>query len=144
MTISSNSYSSRTDARPLEFRRDLDRLYPDLYTADIKAALAELAHLDGDRQELMTARLRRRADRARNHERLSFLDPGASIPRTALTVADARKGAFAGSDIPADLRRQWIQGTGPAARPNAPVERSIRNVATRSSQVPTAGRLPTR
>ena len=36
---------------------------------------------------------------------------------------------FVGSEIPADLQRQWIQGTGPAARPNAPVERSIRNVA---------------
>jgi len=30
---------------------------------------------------------------------------------------------------PADLRRQWIQGTGPAAKPNATVEAGIRNVA---------------
>ncbi|WP_246859567.1 hypothetical protein [Spirosoma sp. KCTC 42546] len=28
-----------------------------------------------------------------------------------------------------DLQRQWIQGTGPAAKPNAPLESSIRNVA---------------
>src|SRR5262249_41816961 len=28
-----------------------------------------------------------------------------------------------------DLQRQWIQGTGPAAKPNSPVEQSIRNVA---------------
>ena len=38
-------------------------------------------------------------------------------------------GAFVGSEIPTDLQRQWIQGTGPAAKPNAPVENSIRNVA---------------
>jgi malate synthase len=44
-------------------------------------------------------------------------------------VRAAREGAFIGSEIPPDLRRQWIQGTGPAARPNAPVETSIRNVA---------------
>ena len=31
--------------------------------------------------------------------------------------------------IPRDLQRQWIQGTGPAARPNAPIEQSLRNVA---------------
>src|SRR5690606_28774276 len=36
---------------------------------------------------------------------------------------------FEGSDIPHDLVRQWIQGTGPAAKPGAPLERSIRNVA---------------
>jgi malate synthase len=131
MTMSSDSSTGSRAGAPvsLEYRRNLERLYPDLYTPDIKTALSALAHLDGDRQELMAARLRRRADRARNHERLSFLDPEASIPRTALTVADARSGAFAGSDIPADLRRQWIQGTGPAARPNTPIERSIRNVA---------------
>ena len=45
--------------------------------------------------------------------------------------ASARPGGgdFIGSEIPADLRRQWIQGTGPACKPRAPVERSIRNVA---------------
>ena len=31
--------------------------------------------------------------------------------------------------IPHDLQRQWIQGTGPAAKPNASLENSIRNVA---------------
>ena len=35
--------------------------------------------------------------------------------------ADARDGRFAGSEIPPDLQRQWIQGTGPAAKPHAPV-----------------------
>jgi len=31
--------------------------------------------------------------------------------------------------IPHDLQRQWIQGTGPAAKPNASLESSIRNAA---------------
>src|SRR5437773_235901 len=34
-----------------------------------------------------------------------------------------------GPKIPRDLRRQWIQGTGPAARPNALAEAGLRNVA---------------
>ncbi len=49
--------------------------------------------------------------------------------RTKIKVQDARAGAFIGAAIPKDLQRQWIQGTGPAAKPNAPVENSIRNVA---------------
>jgi malate synthase len=44
-------------------------------------------------------------------------------------VQDARDGTFAGSEIPADLQRQWIQGTGPGAKPGAPIDKSIRNVA---------------
>ena len=44
-------------------------------------------------------------------------------------MQDARDGAFAGSDIPHDLQRQWIQGTGPGAKPDVPIEKSIRNVA---------------
>ncbi|MBM4118785.1 malate synthase [bacterium] len=55
--------------------------------------------------------------------------PAAVIPGTALTVAQARAGDFTGGEIPADLARQWIQGTGPGARPRATVEQSIRSVA---------------
>jgi malate synthase len=44
-------------------------------------------------------------------------------------VQQAREGGFEGSAIPADLKRQWIQGTGPAARPNVPIAQSLRNVA---------------
>jgi malate synthase len=44
-------------------------------------------------------------------------------------VQDARDGKFEGGEIPADLQCQWIQGTGPAAKPNSPLEASIRNVA---------------
>src|SRR5262245_34498209 len=77
----------------------------------------------------MAARIERRAARARNKQRIDFLDPSATIPRTKLRVQDARAGAFIGAAIPKDLQRQWIQGTGPAAKPKAPVENSIRNVA---------------
>jgi malate synthase len=77
----------------------------------------------------MAARIARRATRARNHERIAFLDPQATVARTTIKVQDARAGAFVGGEIPADLQRQWIQGTGPAAKPDAPVEKSIRNVA---------------
>jgi malate synthase len=128
MTTTDSTASPRA-VQSLEFRTNLERTYPDIYTASVKAALAALSGFDVDRKALMTARIRRRAVRARNRERLSFLDPTQVIPRTSLRVADARNGAFAGSGIPHDLRRQWIQGTGPAARPGAPVERSIRNVA---------------
>src|SRR5262249_26298889 len=78
---------------------------------------------------LMAARIARRAARARNQERIAFLDPQATIERTDIKVQAARAGAFTSAEIPKDLQRQWIQGTGPAAKPNAPVETSIRNVA---------------
>src|SRR4030095_12312829 len=40
-----------------------------------------------------------------------------------------REGQFDGGAIPHDLQRQWVQGTGPAARPHAPLESSLRHVA---------------
>src|SRR5262249_17750831 len=83
----------------------------------------------GDRKAIMAARIQRRAARARSQQRIDFLDPGATIARTSIKAQDARDGKFVGAEIPKDLRRQWIQGTGPAAKPTAPVESSIRNVA---------------
>ena len=77
----------------------------------------------------MAERIQRRLGRARDKQPITFLDPDSYIGRTGIKVQDARDGAFIGSDIPKDLRRQWIQGTGPASRPDAPIERSIRNVA---------------
>ena len=81
------------------------------------------------RRELMRARIDRRAARARDRRRITFLDPATTIAGTSLTAADARAGTFVGSAIPHDLRRQWIQGTGPAAKPHTPPHKSIRNVA---------------
>jgi malate synthase len=116
-------------ARKLEIRANLDKVYPDVLTPEAIAALDALAALDVDRQAVMRARIARRAERTRNKQRLAFLDPNATIARTSIKVEDARDGNFVGSEIPADLRRQWIQGTGPAAKPNAPIEQSIRNIA---------------
>jgi malate synthase len=115
--------------RALEIRGNLERTYPDVLTEEAVAALEALAGFDAERKAIMAARIDRRAGRARNRQRVAFLEPQSRIPRTAITVQDARDGNFVGSEIPADLRRQWIQGTGPAARPHAPIEQSIRNVA---------------
>src|SRR5215470_12823274 len=116
-------------ARKLEIRANLENAYADVFTPEAVAALEALAGLDADRKAIMAARIERRAARARNKERIAFLDPQATIARTKIKVQDARAGAFTGGEIPKDLQRQWIQGTGPAAKPNAPVEASIRNVA---------------
>jgi Malate synthase len=77
----------------------------------------------------MARRIARRLTRERGRQRIAFLDPQALIPRTGIRVQDARDGNFDGSEIPADLMRQWIQGTGPAARPRASTESGLRNVA---------------
>jgi malate synthase len=113
----------------LEIRSGLEAAYQDVFTREAVAALAALAPFDRDRKTVMAARLARRAERAREKRRISFLDADAFIPRTQIAVQDARAGRFIGSAIPADLQRQWIQGTGPAARPNTPTDKSIRNIA---------------
>ena len=77
----------------------------------------------------MRARAERRAVRSRDRRRIAFLDPDLTIGRTGITVREARAGMFAGSEIPTDLQRQWIQGTGPATKPHSTLEKSIRNVA---------------
>src|SRR5438093_3410013 len=116
-------------ARKLEIRGNLESAYADVFSPQAVAALEALADLDADRKAVMAARIERRASRARNQQRIAFLDPQATIARTKIKVQDARAGAFIGTAIPKDLQRQWIQGTGPAAKPNAAVEISIRNVA---------------
>ena len=113
----------------LEIRARLEREYDDVYTPAVVDALHALAGFNGRRRRLMRERIERRARRARAGERIGFLDPGAALAGSGLSVQAARAGAFAGSEIPPDLQRQWIQGTGPGAKPNAPVARSIRNVA---------------
>jgi malate synthase len=103
--------------------------YEDVLTREVTSALHALAPFDRQRQEVMTARLERRAIRARDRKRITFLDPDDRLPGTTLSVRDAREGRFVGSPIPPDLQRQWIQGTGPAARPHGTVESGLRNVA---------------
>jgi malate synthase len=113
----------------LQISPSVEAKYPDVYTTQVRAALEALASLDADRRRLMRERAERRTARARERRRITFLDPDATIGRTNITVRDARAGRFAGSEIPADLQRQWIQGTGPATKPHATLEKSIRNVA---------------
>jgi malate synthase len=113
----------------LEIRDNLREVYADVYTPAVLDALAALAPMDRDRREVMAARLARHRRRAREREPITFLDAGSTIARTRLTVQAARDGRFDGAEVPPDLRRQWIQGTGPAAKPRAEVRTSIRNVA---------------
>jgi len=116
-------------AGTLQIRRGVMDDYPDVLTPAAIDALAALAPLNEDRRALMRARIDRRSSRFRSRERIGFLDPDATIGRTQILVRDARAGQFEGSEIPHDLQRQWIQGTGPAARPRAAPAESIRNVA---------------
>ncbi|HEX4459448.1 MAG TPA: malate synthase, partial [Polyangia bacterium] len=116
-------------SRRLYLRDGLVPSYEDVLTPEVLVALETLAHFNGERQRILAERSRRRSARFAERRRIAFLDPKATIGRTQIAVADARDGKFVGSDIPADLQRQWIQGTGPAARPRATVEQSLRNVA---------------
>jgi malate synthase len=115
-------------SQSLEYRVTT-REYPDIFTAEVLAAMQALAPLERDRRAVMSARTRRRAERMRDHLRIGFLADDAIIPRAGILVRDAREGRFDGGEIPPDLRRQWIQGTGPATKPHAPVRAGLRNVA---------------
>jgi malate synthase len=103
--------------------------YGDVLTPVAIDAIEALVHFTEHREQLMRERIQRRAARVQNREPIDFLDPAATIGGTTILVRDAREGKFDGGDIPHDLRRQWIQGTGPATRPRAGVEDGIRNVA---------------
>ena len=113
----------------IEIRSAAQSDYSDIYTPEAIEALRALAPLDDDRHAVMASRIARRRARASSKQRIAFLDPQSTIARTNIRVQDARDGKFAGSEIPADLQRQWIQGTGPGAKPGAPIDKSIRNVA---------------
>ena len=113
----------------LQIHGNLENTYLDVYTPEAIAALALLMKFNDVRLMVMDKRIKRRMERFWNKQRITFLDPDDYIPRTTIKVQDARAGKFAGSEIPSDLQRQWIQGTGPGAKPNTPLEKSIRNVA---------------
>ena len=110
-------------------RDNLKEQYRDIYTDKVLLALNTLAHFNKSVKHLMTERIKRRNDRHKNSKRIEFYDPESLIPGSTIKVKDAREGRFEGSVIPHDLQRQWIQGTGPAAKPNASLESSIRNAA---------------
>lgn len=114
---------------PIELRQGIAEAYPDVLTAEALSAIEALAPFDAERKRVMRERNDRRRTRAEKRERIRFLDPAALIPGKDITVEAARSGHFIGNPIPHDLERQWIQGTGPSAKPNSTLERSIRNVA---------------
>ncbi|MGA2081393.1 MAG: malate synthase [Holophaga sp.] len=116
-------------ADSLQWRPGILENYPDVCTPEVQAAMAALAPFNRDRLALMAARTARRRARAQGRVGIGFLDPGMVIPRTGITVADARTGNFDGGEIPPDLCRQWIQGTGPATNPGSDRRSGIRNVA---------------
>ncbi|WP_209329241.1 malate synthase [Lunatimonas salinarum] len=103
--------------------------YRDVYTSEVLAALEQMAPFNQEVKALMSKRLERRSRRSRERERIGFLEDHETIGGTSIRVKDARAGNFEGSIVPADLQRQWIQGTGPGAKPGASLESSIRNVA---------------
>lgn len=110
-------------------RDNLKENYQDVFTPQALAALETLSGYNKEVKHLMDIRMRRRLERREKQKRIGFLDPETFIAGTQIKVKDAREGKFEGAVIPPDLRRQWIQGTGPGAKPNAPLESSIRNVA---------------
>jgi len=110
-------------------RDNLSQKYQDVYTGEALAALEVLSPFNAEIKKLMDIRMKRREERSRKMKRIDFLDPSTNIPGTSIGVEDARNGKFEGAAIPEDLQRQWVQGTGPGAKPNAPLESSIRNVA---------------
>ena len=103
--------------------------YRDVYTSEVISVLNALSHFNSDIKTAMSARLQRRSDRYTYLKPITFLDPESFITGTSIKVQDARDGKFESASIPLDLQRQWIQGTGPAAKPRAGIESSIRNVA---------------
>ena len=103
--------------------------YSDVFTPEVISVLNALSHFNSDIKAAMNARLERRSKRHINYKPITFLDPESFIPGTCIKVQDARDGKFESAIIPHDLQRQWIQGTGPAAKPRANTENSIRNVA---------------
>jgi len=115
--------------RTLEYRIGVRSAFSDVFTKEACAALEAVAPLDDERRTVMATRLARRAERIREKRRIDFLPADATIARTRISVKDAREGRFEGGEVPRDLQRQWIQGTGPAARPRVNTAEGLRSVA---------------
>ena len=113
----------------LQIRDDLAKQYSAVYTPEALAALSFMSQHNAERNRLMSERTQRRAARIKAKEPITFLNPESEIKGTGIKVQDARDGEFVGAVIPHDLQRQWLQGTGPAAKPNSPIKANLRNVA---------------
>jgi malate synthase len=113
----------------LQIHNNLKESYLDIYTQEALDALSFLSPFNSDIKKIMKERIERRNKRKNNKLSIKFLDQDSKIGGTDIPVRDARSGNFEGKPVPKDLQRQWIQGTGPAAKPNASLNSSIRNVA---------------
>ena len=102
--------------------------YRDVYTPEVHNALQALSWLNAEQKALMEKRNQRRLERVKGNLNIDFL-PETTTINGSTKVSEIRKGNFECSEIPHDLKRQWIQGTGPGAKPNTPIESSIRNIA---------------
>ncbi|MEX0883783.1 MAG: malate synthase, partial [Cyclobacteriaceae bacterium] len=110
-------------------RDHLEEKYQEIFTPEVLEAFRIMTPFNDQVKKLMDIRMRRRQERKQKEKRIDFLNPETNIAGTDINVQDARDGKFEGGEVPKDLQRQWIQGTGPGAKPNAPLESSIRNVA---------------
>ena len=90
----------------------------DVLTPAALETIAALAPFDEERRGLMRARIARRLRRQRDREPIAFLPADATIGRTGLRGQRCTRRPLRGQRDPADLKRQWIQGTGPAAKPS--------------------------
>ena len=113
----------------LQIRDNLANDYSDIYTPEALAALVHMSQYNVEQKRLMDERTKRRLTRMRDHQPVGFLPADGEIEGTGIRVQDARDGTVVGAVIPHDLQRQWLQGTGPAAKPNSPVQANLRNVA---------------
>ena len=102
----------------LVFRTGVLNAYPDVFTPSALQALEVLAPLNEDRREMMNRRIANRLMRQRNRERIGFLDPTQLIPRTTITVQNARDGKFDGSEIPVAPLYDYEQTAQPMRRRN--------------------------
>lgn len=116
-------------ANNFRFNGNVQKTYADIYTSEVLAAMSAVERFNREIKDAMVQRIKRRSERQGQRMKIGFLDPETLIPRTKIKVQDARDGKFEGAIIPPDLQRQWIQGTGPAAKPNATLQSSLRNAA---------------
>ena len=97
----------------IEIRHAAQAFHSDVYTPRHSRPRA-LAPLDDDRRAVMASRIAAAAPAPPAGSASPFSIRRATIARTNIWVQDARDGKFAGSEIPADLQRQWIQAPVPA------------------------------
>ena len=83
-------------ARRLQVRGDLENEYKDVLTLEAVEALEALAGLDADRKTVMAARIARRAQRARDRQRVRDVAAGltADAPQRLDDVSALWRRAF--------------------------------------------------